>query len=83
VEIREEVFPNSKTKGCFYTIGTETDLLLLCEGYATGASIHMATGEQVVVCFSSGNLPDVAAVLREKHPSKEIIVCADNDETGL
>jgi phage/plasmid primase-like uncharacterized protein len=33
---------------------------ILCEGYATGASIHMATGYKVVVCFDAGNMKKVA-----------------------
>ena len=36
--------------------------LLLCEGYATGASIHAATGRPVAVAFDCGNLVQVARV---------------------
>ncbi|MDR1475000.1 MAG: toprim domain-containing protein [Holosporales bacterium] len=75
--------PGCKTKGCFYLFGCDSERILLCEGYATAASIHMATGEQTVVCFSSGNMAAVAYALRMKYPAKEIIICADNDETGL
>lgn len=45
----------------------------LCEGYATGSSIHEATGATVVVCFSAGNLIPVSA----EYPTA--VVVADND----
>ena len=41
--------------------------LIVCEGYATGASLHDATGEAVAVAFNSGNLEAVALDLRAKY----------------
>ncbi|MDR1365762.1 MAG: toprim domain-containing protein [Holosporales bacterium] len=89
--------PGGRIKGCFYLLGGESERLLLAEGYATAASVHMATGEQTVVCFSSGNMAAVASALRRKYPAcdvftsatagaeaaREIIICADADEAGL
>ena len=49
---------------------------VLCEGYATGASIHMATGRTVVVAFDCGNLKAVS----EWHQDIAY-VAADNDLT--
>ena len=49
---------------------------VLCEGYATGASIHMATGRPVVVAFDCGNLKAVS----EWHQDIAY-VAADNDLT--
>jgi putative DNA primase/helicase len=72
-----------RIKGCFYLIGDETERILLCEGYTTAASVHMATDEQTVACFSARNIPVVAFSLRKKYPKKEIIICADSDEVGL
>jgi antirestriction protein ArdC/phage/plasmid primase-like uncharacterized protein len=54
--------------------------LLLAEGYATGASLHMATGQPVAVAFDSGNLLSVAIALRTKYPNVAITICADNDK---
>lgn len=45
----------------------------VCEGWATGCSIHEATGATVIVCFSAGNLVPVSA----DYPNA--IVVADND----
>jgi phage/plasmid primase-like uncharacterized protein len=53
--------------------------ILLSEGYATGASLHMATGKPVAVAFDAGNLEPVARKLREKYPNASITICADND----
>jgi phage/plasmid primase-like uncharacterized protein len=53
--------------------------ILLAEGYATAASIHMATGQTVVAAFTAHNLQPVAEILREQYPDAEITICADND----
>jgi putative DNA primase/helicase len=63
----------------FHLIGTPTRRLYLCEGYATGATIHEATGAAVAVAFHAGNLKAVASGLREAHPRAELVVCADDD----
>jgi putative DNA primase/helicase len=55
------------------------DILLICEGWATGATLHEATGLPVVVAFNAGNLLPVAKVIREKYPATRLVICADND----
>jgi len=66
--------------GCFFVIGDQTDTpLCIAEGFATGASIHEATGYSVVVAFNAGNLEPVAKTTREKFPDRELIMCADDD----
>jgi hypothetical protein len=70
-----------QAKGCYYPIGKPTDsTLVIVEGWATGKSIHLATGLAVAVAFSSGNLPNVARLMRENHPDFEIVLAPDNDE---
>ncbi len=66
-------------KGCYFTIGKEFTSIVICEGYATGASIHEATGLAVVVAFTAGNLSAVAVEIREKYPEARVIVAADDD----
>ncbi|MES2182352.1 MAG: PriCT-2 domain-containing protein [Pseudomonadota bacterium] len=77
-------FKEGRKSGCFHIIGeiTPDKPIVFCEGYATGASIHMATGWPVVVCFDAGNLPGVAAIFSSH---SNIKICAgDNDwETAL
>ena len=69
----------TKVDSCFHTIGDINGELLLCEGFATGASIHSATGKTTVVCFNAGNLVSVAKVLKIKYPDLLITVCGDDD----
>lgn len=79
----------AQVKGGYFAIGQPVSVLLICEGYATGASLHEATGYAVAIAFDAGNLLPVAKVLREKLGDViTIIVCADNDvakerNTGL
>jgi putative DNA primase/helicase len=63
----------------YASIGRVGDHLLICEGWATGKTLHAETGLPVAVAFSAGNLFNVAKVIRNKYPSARITVCADND----
>ena len=82
---------NSTKKGGFYEITNKEapkDQLILCEGFATGASIFEATGISTLVCFDAGNLPTVAELIRAKFPDFKLIIAADDDwkndpNTGL
>lgn len=71
--------PGGRVKGCYFAIGKPAGVLIVCEGYATGASIHQATGQAVAVAFNAGNLRAVAESLRAKHPALKIILAADDD----
>ncbi len=51
----------------------------IAEGFATGASIHEATGCAVIVAFDAGNLKKIAEALRAKQPDALIVLCADDD----
>ncbi|MBN9403974.1 MAG: toprim domain-containing protein [Burkholderiales bacterium] len=68
-----------RIQGCYCAMGRPSDCLLVCEGYATGATIFAATGQAVAVCFNCGNMLPVAQALRRKFPALRLIVCADND----
>jgi len=70
-----------KRTGCYFSIGTtkESPVLCICEGYATGASIHEATGFPVVVAFNAGDLLPVSKAIRKKYPDLRIVICADDD----
>jgi putative DNA primase/helicase len=54
--------------------------IYVCEGYATGETIHAATGAAVTVSFTAGNLPAVAQFIHGLFPSAELIIAADNDQ---
>jgi putative DNA primase/helicase len=76
-----KVFKTGTNKtGHFFKIGQSKDnTVIICEGYATGASIHNATGHAVVIAFDSGNLLPVAEVIRAKFPEMKIIIAGDDD----
>ena len=70
-----------RVAGCYFSIGDTKGAAALCiaEGFATGATIHEATGYPVAVAFNAGNLLAVAKAMREKFPDLPLILCADDD----
>ena len=85
---RKSLLKNGRKSGNFFVIGSKplmTDdrpVFILVEGYATGASVHEATGHMVMVCVDAGNMRNVARQLRERDPEAIIVVAADNDLWG-
>lgn len=74
--------------GHFYSIGKPVEfegriVIIICEGYATGASLHEATGHAVIVAFDAPNLLPVAQAIRARFPDAIIIMAADNDQWTL
>ena len=65
--------------GCYFLIGEPGGVLCIAEGYATGASVHEATGYAVAVAFNAGNLVLVALALRHRFPTLKLVLCADDD----
>ena len=67
--------------GGYCTIGkpTKTGTIVIVEGYATGASVHLATGWCVVVAFNAGNLSTVANKICKALPTARVIIGADDD----
>lgn len=83
VRTKDFVYGGRKA-GCWFTIGKPVELdglttIVICEGYATGASVHMATGLGVVVAFDGGNLEPVAKEVRRLMPDARLVFAADND----
>lgn len=81
---REKHFwpPGLDKKGHFHLMGLPATILLLCEGYSTGASLHEATLIPVAIAFDAGNLEAVAKALRKRYPRTAIVICADDDAFG-
>ncbi len=82
----KDFLTDGRKLGCYFVIGApkpnaKTGILtiIICEGYATGASIHMATGALVIVAFDAGNLLPVAKLFRSRKPDARIVIAADND----
>lgn len=72
---------NGQTKGAFHVIGEIIDgePILVCEGYATGSTIHSITLYPVVVAFTADNLLSVCESLNYDYPKSKIVIMGDND----
>lgn len=70
-----------QVKGASFTIGqvSADGPLLVCEGFATGASLHQCTGLPVAVAFNAGNLLAVAQAMHRQWPQARLTVAADDD----
>lgn len=72
--------PGTPVAGNYATIGRpDGEIVYVCEGYATGATIHEATGGAVAVAFNARNLGAVSQRLRGMFPGKALVLCADDD----
>lgn len=76
-----------KKAGCFHWISQHDNVpaevdIVLCEGYATAASIFEAISGIVVVCFDAGNLMPVAQDIHRAYPNNRIVIAGDNDQFG-
>ncbi|MEN8292111.1 primase-helicase zinc-binding domain-containing protein [Acinetobacter radioresistens] len=86
-------YGGGRTGGCFFIIGEiqpdlyDNHIICIAEGYATGMSIHMATGHPVALAFVANNIPKVGIALKQKYPKSTLVYCADDDsakqDTGL
>jgi putative DNA primase/helicase len=71
--------PGQRVTGLYHAIGKPGCQITICEGYATGATVHETSSVLVAVAFNAGNLLAVARALRAKFPCLDMIVCADDD----
>lgn len=72
---------DARKQGLFYVLGSISgaSTVLFGEGYATCASMHMATGLPVVICFDSGNIESVIKMFEPRLVGVDKIICGDND----
>lgn len=83
--------PGARVNGLWHAIGGGADpsmianamadpaILLVAEGYATGAALYEAVGHPVAVAFNAGNLIQVAAALAALCPRAALLLCGDDD----
>jgi phage/plasmid primase-like uncharacterized protein len=57
----------------------KTEIIYLCEGYATACSVFMSTQVPTICAFDSGNLTFVIERLKTLSPDIKIIISADDD----
>ncbi len=77
---------DGRTAGLFWPYGVHMNdgqpcdgPLVIGEGFATMAAIHMATGNSVVAAMSARNLEAVARAMRQLFPARTVIIAADDD----
>jgi putative DNA primase/helicase len=78
----KEYWPPGLAKtGHFHLIGAPQpgEAILVGEGFATAASLHIASGRPAAVAFDANNLRPVCEALRKSYPRSPILVCADDD----
>jgi putative DNA primase/helicase len=82
IERDKEFWPSGMAMGgTFGLVGPvqRNGILLVCEGYATAASLHEATGLSVAYAFSANNLIKAGKILRKAYPRLRLLFCADDD----
>jgi len=73
----------SDVAGSYFSIAKRSDsldVIAVCEGFATGATVREAMGWPVIVAFDAGNLRAVVVAMRAKYPDAQIVIAADNDQ---
>lgn len=78
----KDFWKHGKKRGGYYMIGRPQPegTVAVVEGYATGETVHQATGWCVLVAFDAGNLLAVAEAMREEMPHATFVFPADNDQ---
>jgi len=71
--------PGLAKKGHYFQMGGQGPVVLVAEGYATAATLHLATGLPVVVAWDAGNLLPVLNALKANDSKTHYLICADND----
>ena len=80
-KLEKEYWPAGLNKTGHYHLigGTPRGICIVCEGYATAASLHEALGSPVAVAFDAGNLLPVAKAISKVYRGVKVLVCADDD----
>ena len=70
-----------RTKGAAALLGTITagEPLYICEGWATGSTLHAETGAAVACAMSANNLLAAGQHLRNQYPDSILIIAGDDD----
>ena len=78
---RKRFLEGGMTKGCYSPLGIiePGQPVYVCEGWATGATIHEETGAAVACAMTAGNLLAVGEYLRRRYPEAVLIFGADDD----
>lgn len=62
---------------------SNAEFVFIAEGFATAASVHMATKQPAVCAFDCQNIHAAIQSIRLINPNCKIIICADDDKNGI
>lgn len=94
-EGRKSFLRGGRARGLFHVVGGEklrpvvgqeaifAGTVAIAEGYATARSVVDIDGWPCVVAFNAGNLAPVARSVRAKFPRARLMICGDNDFSGV
>lgn len=72
--------PQQRVEGCFHRIVGDDRRVFIAEGYATAATVHMATAHTVLCAYHAGNLKEVARQASIHCPKAEVVIVGDDDQ---
>lgn len=78
--------PGGRARDRYWVIGSQdgNQPIFIAEGFATAATVKEVTNCAVAIAFSAGNMTSVTGAIREQYgETQEIIIVADNDESGV
>ncbi|MNP36056.1 DNA primase TraC [compost metagenome] len=80
---RKRFLPGGKVNGCYSLLGhiAAGELLYICEGWATGATIHESTDAAVACAMTASNLAAVGEHLHHRYPDAVLIVADEDRQT--
>ncbi|MBF0583716.1 MAG: toprim domain-containing protein [Magnetococcales bacterium] len=77
----KDFLTGARKSGLFFLFGKidPSGSVIICEGFATGATLHENTGETALVAFDAGNMEPVAVECRRRYPNIDLTIACDND----
>ena len=79
----KDFLAGAELSGLFSWVGNKTETVCIAEGMATAFTVHEETGWRVYAAYTANNLLSVSQTIRKHLPRAKIILCADNDKSGV
>ncbi len=78
---KKKLLRGCSKKGAAFLFGNpdDDDAVLVCEGFATGASLYEATGRPVYAAIDASNIKPVVENIQKAYPKHKIVIACDND----
>lgn len=69
--------PSASFNDGFFTVGTVTDKVYICEGIGQAWAINKSTGHAAIVCFGAGRINRVTEIIRAEMPIIKMVLVPD------